>query len=466
MPKASPDLRRWLLRDQLKAIPVSKEQRKHPRAKSDKRQSLKVSFDPGSGTAVEVAVALVDSNDEGIGAGRIQSAILPLNSLTKIANIAVIAVTGLSSLLCFGALLAAPSNDRGEFVYIGTYTDGKSKGIYGFRFQPAAGKLEALGLMAESVNPSFLAVHPNRQYLYAVNETESSLGRSISAFAIDRKTGKLTFLNRIPSRGGAPSDLVVDKTGKCLLVANYTSGSIAVFPLLEDGRLGEATTVIQQSGSRGNKQGQGAARPHSIQASVDNRFVVTADLGLDQLLVYRLDPKHATLSSNDPPFANVDPGSGPRHFRFHPSGRFAYVINELLSTITVFQYDALRGSLAAIQTVSTLPKSFSGKNAAAEIVVHPNGNFLYGSNRGDNSIAVFAIDRVQGTLTQVEIVPTGGKTPRNIAINPTGSYLFAANQDSDNVVIFRIGPNSGRLKLTGIIGEAPRPVCIEFVPAL
>ena len=376
------------------------------------------------------------------------------------------------SKFCFSAAVLAlvslvQGAPKGEyFVYIGTYTDGKSKGIYGFRFHPSGGTLEPMGLMAETVSPSFVAVSPNHKFLYAVNETDNFGGQkagSVSAFAIDGKTGKLTALNQVSSRGGAPCHLVVDKTGKCVLVANYNGGSVAAFPIKEDGRLGEASAFVQHTGSSVDKARQEGPHAHSIYASADNRFAVAGDLGLDEVVVYKLDAANGGLTANDPPFAKVTPGAGPRHFAFHPSAKFGYTNNEMASSVTAFTYDAARGALESIQTISTLPKGFSGENSTAEIFAHPNGKTLYVSNRGHNSIAVFAIDPKKGTLTALEQASTQGKTPRGFVIDPTGGYLLAGNQDTDNIMIFKIDPKSGRLK-AGKLVEAPRPVSVAFVP--
>ncbi|MBI3664749.1 MAG: lactonase family protein [Acidobacteria bacterium] len=362
---------------------------------------------------------------------------------------------------------AEKSAGKGEyFVYIGTYTGEKSKGIYAFRFDAAKGQATPLGLVAEESNPSFLAVHPNRRFLYAVSEIGDYQGKksgAVSAFAIDPASGKLTFLNKVPSRGDGPCHLSVDKSGKCVLVANYGGGSVAALPVKEDGRLGEASAFVQHTGSSVNPQRQEGPHAHSINVSLDNRFAVAADLGLDEVLVYHLDPVKGSLTPNDPPFAKVNPGAGPRHFAFHPGGRFAYVINEIQSTVTAFAYDASRGTLKELQTISTLPAGFKGESYTAEVQVHPSGRFLYGSNRGHDSIAVFAIDPAQGTLTALEQVSTQGKTPRNFGIDPTGSYLFAADQGSDKIVLFRIDPKTGRLTPTGQTLEAPSPVCVKFV---
>jgi 6-phosphogluconolactonase len=353
-------------------------------------------------------------------------------------------------------------------VYVGTYTGPKSKGIYAYRFDAATGGLVSLGLAAETVNPSFLAIHPSRRFVYAANEIGNYQGQksgAVSAFARDGRTGKLTFLNEVASRGADPCHLVVDKTGKNLLVANYSGGNVAVFRVLDDGRLGEASAFVQHVGSSVNPERQRGPHAHSINLSPDNRFAIAADLGLDELLVYRFDPTKGSLTANTPAFAKVNPGAGPRHFAFHPSGKFAYVISEMQSTVTAFAYDAARGVLRELQTISTLPKDFAGENYTAEVQVHPSGKFLYGSNRGHDSIAVFAIDAAKGTLTFIERVPTQGKWPRNFGIDPTGAYLLAANEKSDNVVVFRIDPQTGRLTSTGQVLAVGSPVCVKFVTA-
>lgn len=354
-----------------------------------------------------------------------------------------------------------------SLVYIGTYTGPQSKGIYAYRFDGTTGEASLLGVAAEIPSPSFLAVHPNRRYLYAANEIgdfEGQKSGSVSAFAIDASTGKLALLNRVPSRGSGPCFVAVDRAGKNVLVANYGSGSIAVLPIGDDGRLADATAFVQHSGSSVNRSRQAGPHAHSINVSPDNRFAIAADLGLDKLLIYRFDAAKGTLAPNDPPFAKLNPGAGPRHFAFHPNGKFAYAINEMQSTITVFDYDASRGALNETQTLTTLPADFEGQSSCAEVQVHPNGRFVYGSNRGHDSIAVFAVDAATGKLRLVEHVSTKGKTPRNFSIDPAGRYLFAANQDSNDVVIFRLDPASGRLTPTGQTLDVSRPVCVKFVP--
>ena len=362
-----------------------------------------------------------------------------------------------------------PASNKDKYLmYIGTYTEegSTSKGIYAYRFDRHTGIISTIGLAARTINPSFLAVHPNHRFLYAVNEVRTYEGQksgAVSAFAIDRATGKLTLLNEVASKGADPCYITLDKTGKYVLVANYTGGSLSVFPVLDDGRLGEATAFVQHSGHGTNPQRQEGPHAHSIDLSPDNRFAIVDDLGLDETLVYRFDSARGTLAP-DPAFAKADPGAGPRHFAFHPTGRFAYVINEMHNTVTAFDYDPADGALHPLQKISILPKSFTGENTAAEIQVHPSGKFLYASNRGHDSIAVFAIDPNKGTLTLVEYASTKGQGPRNFEIAPGGKLLFAANEKADNVVVFRINQQTGRLTTTGKVLEVAQPVCVKFVP--
>ena len=364
---------------------------------------------------------------------------------------------------------AAPAEQRGKYIfYVGTYTEdgSKSKGIYAYRFDADTAQITSLGLAAETTNPSFVALHPNGRFLYAVNEVGNYKGPTsggVSAFSIDRATGKLTFLNEVPSRGADPCYIIVDKTGKYVLVANYTGGSVAVFPVLEDGKLGEASAFVQHTGHGTNPSRQEGPHAHSIDLSPDNRLAMVDDLGLDELLVYKFDSAKGSLTPNDPPFAKLDPGAGPRHFALHPSGKFAYVISEMQSTVTVFSNDEKRGTLLHLQTISALPKDFTGQNDDAEIQMHPSGKFLYASNRGSDTIAVFAIDPSKGTLTPVEYTPTQGKIPRSFEIDPTGKFLFAANQKSDNIVVFRIDVKTGRLTPTGQVLDVGSPVCVKFL---
>ena len=364
---------------------------------------------------------------------------------------------------------AAAKSETKYFVYVGTYTEegSTSKGIYTYRFDPSNAQLTSIGLAGQTTNPSFLAVHPNHRFLYAVNETGNYKGQksgAVSAFAIDHATGKLSFLNEVSSGGADPCYIIVDKTGKFVLVANYTGGSVSVFPVLQDGSLGSASAFVQHSGHGTNPKRQEGPHAHSIDLSPDNRFAIVDDLGLDETLVYKFDSAKGSLTLNDPAFAKANAGAGPRHFALHPNGKFGYVIDEMGSTVSVFQYDTAGGILRPLQTISTLPKGFAGQNDDAEIQIHPSGKFLYASNRGHDSIAVFAIDPDKGTLTLIEYVPTKGKSPRNFEIDPTGRLVFAANEKSDNIVIFRIDQRTGRLTATGKVLDMSQPVCVKFVP--
>ena len=377
----------------------------------------------------------------------------------------------LISTLCAGA--PVPHSTK-YFVYVGTYTQAgsESKGIYAYRFDAATNQIAPIGLAAATTNPSFLAVHPNRRFVYAVNEVSDYKGQksgAVTAFAIDRATGKLNQLNQVASRGGDPCYITIDKSGKFVLVANYGGGSVAVLPILEDGRLGEAAAFVQHSGHGTNPQRQEGPHAHSIDVSPDDRFAIVDDLGLDETLVYAFDSTKGAVtggsgvSKSDLMIVKADPGAGPRHFAMHPSGKFGYVINEMQSSVSAFRYDSTTGELQPIQKVSTLPKDFSGENTGAEIQIAPSGKFLYASNRGHDSIAVFAIDKNQGKLTPVEYVSTKGASPRNFEIAPGGSLLFAANEKSDNIVLFRISAQTGRLTPTGKALEIAQPVCVKFV---
>ena len=347
-------------------------------------------------------------------------------------------------------------------AYFGTYTQGDSGGIYAYRFDSGSGQMTSLGLAAELANPSFLAIHPNRRFLYAVTEDFQG-GGVVSAYEINHEDGKLTLLNEVPSSGNGPCHVNVDATGRMIAVANYGAGSTATFPIKEDGSLSEAASVMQHEGSSVNEARQKGPHAHSVNFSPDNRFVVTADLGTDELYVFRADPATGKIEPNDPPTAKVHPGGGPRHFTFHPSGRYSYAINELDSTVTAFSYDAERGAMEVIQTISTLPEGYEERTHTAEVVAHPSGKFLYGSNRGHDSIAVFSVDEGTGKLTSVEQVPTGGKIPRNFALDPTGMYLFAENQATDDVFQFSVNQETGRLTPTGQKLSVGAPVCLRFV---
>ena len=359
---------------------------------------------------------------------------------------------------------------KGEYlVYIGTaiYTDPGSRNIYSFRFNAGTGELVSLGVAGEADNPSFLAAHPNGKYLYAVSsvgDVKAGTGGVASAFQINHETGKLRFIDRVATHGAHPAYVTVDATGRFVVAANYYGGTVETFPVKKDGGLGEAVSVAQHTGPTGpDRVRQEASHPHSVIMSPDNRFAVSADLGLDRLVVHRFDAKSGALTPNDAPAAAVPPGAGPRHPAFTSNGKFAYSMNELQSTVSVFSYNASTGAMNPVQTITTLPKDFEGEKSGAEIKVSPSGKFLYTSNRGHDSIAVFSIDPANGSLTPLEYVPTNGKTPRNFALDPTGSYLIVANQDSNNLVVFRVDRETGRLTPTGQVLEATAPTCVTFV---
>lgn len=363
---------------------------------------------------------------------------------------------------------AQPPTGSTTIVYFGTYTGPKSSGIYMSRFDPATGALTPPQLAGEVKNPSFLAIHPSRRTLYAVGEIADFRGRkagAVSAFSIDPKSGRLTLLNQQSTTGDGPCFVGIDSTGKVALVANYGGGSVTSVPIKPDGSLGAPSDFKQHTGSSVNKSRQKEPHAHSINPTPDNRYAIAADLGLDKLLVYRFNPDDGTLVPHEPPFATVSPGSGPRHFAFHPNGKFGYVCNEMGMTVTAFAYDPTKGTLTEIQTIGTLPQGTenSPKFSTAEVQVHPSGKFLYVSNRGHDTIAVFTVDPETGKLTAAGHTPSGGKTPRNFRIDPSGKWLLAANQGSDNVVVFKIDPQTGALSPTGTTVTVGSPVCVKFL---
>jgi 6-phosphogluconolactonase len=368
------------------------------------------------------------------------------------------------------ALLASSSRaddkDGKYWVFVGTSTGKTSKGIYRFELDVMKGKLSDRQLVAEVEQPTFLAIHPSNAFLYSVGEY-GKLGPkkagAINSFALDAKTGSLKALNVQSSGGAGPCHLVVDPSGKAVLAANYNGGSVCVLPIQKDGSLGEMSAFIQHEGKSVDPARQTSPHAHSINVDAADRFALAADLGIDKVLIYRFDPAKGTLTSNDPPAVDLPPGSGPRHFAFHRSGKFAYVINELAQTVTAMSYDADKGTLKPLQTISTVPMPVKG-NSTAEVVVHPSGKFLYGSNRGHNSIAIFTIDENTGMLTAAGHQTKDIKTPRNFALDPTGQFLIVANQDSDSLVMFRVDPKMGQLQETGVRVEVPRPMCVRFVP--
>jgi 6-phosphogluconolactonase len=368
--------------------------------------------------------------------------------------------------LCLTAAIGAEEAPRKLLVYVGTYTEGtKSKGIYRMELDLATGKLSEPVVAGKAVNPSFLAIHPSGKFLYAVDEidrfgTKKGTG-AVSAFALDGKTGDLALLNQEPSLGAHPCHLVTDRAGKHVLVANYTGGNATVLAIEEDGKLGKVTGHVQHEGKGVNPSRQEKPHAHSINLDSNNRFGFVADLGIDKVMIYRYEK--GQLRANDPPSVKVEPGAGPRHFAFHPSGKFAYVINELDSTVTALAYDSDRGALTPIQTISTLPAGYKGRTTTAEVVVHPSGKFLYGSNRGHDSIAMFTIDTKTGKLTATGHQGKGIKTPRNFAVEPAGKFCLVANQDGDSVLVFRVDASTGKLESTDSKVEVPKPVCLRFL---
>jgi 6-phosphogluconolactonase len=377
----------------------------------------------------------------------------------------------LAILLCALACAAvdAGPGKQSYIVYVGTYTHHSSKGIYAYRFWPQTGKTVALGLAAETASPAWLAVDPKHRFLYAANEYRDGgePGNTITAYAMDTRTGRLTILNRVSSEGAGPCHLAIDQTGKVLVAANFGSGSVAAFPIHPDGSLGEASAFDQHRGSSVDPVRQAGPHAHSVIVSPDNRFMLSADIGLDRIFVYRLNSATGSLEANDPPYVALHPGWGPRHLAFHPDGRHLYLISEMGSKLTIFDYDAANGGLKESQILSTLEEGFSGKSTAAEVRIDQKGRFVYASNRGDDSIQVFSVEQGPGTLRPIQRVSTQGKTPRTFTIDPTGRYLFAANQNSGTVVIFRVDATTGMLTPAGhTLNESPEPSCVIFVPAL
>lgn len=357
--------------------------------------------------------------------------------------------------------LRAASNEE-YLVYFGTYTDGAARGIYAWRFQPATGKLTEIGLVAETPNPAFIVATPNGRYLYAVNwkgDERDKQGDTVSAFVIDHKTGKLTLLNRVTSKGEMPTNLTTDHTGKTLLQVSYTGGNIAGYRIEANGKLSEPTTYFEHRGKSVHQVN--GPHSHGVIVSPDNKHAFVGEVGLDQVRSYSLDAAKAVLTPSDPPFVTVKPGTAPRHLAFHPSGKFLYTNDESRPAVTVFQVNG--GQLKEIQEVPAIPPDFTGRNATAEIQIDRKGRFVYVSNRGHDSIAVFSVDQSTGFLTPVQHASTQGKTPRNFSLDPTGEYLFAANQNSDTVVQFKVDPDTGKLTPTGRPIQVPKPVCVLFV---
>jgi 6-phosphogluconolactonase len=351
-------------------------------------------------------------------------------------------------------------------VFVGTYTEqveSQSKGIYVYELELSSGALTLKREIAGVPNPAYLAFHPNGKYLYAVNEVESFDGEEtggVSAFGLDPTSGDVSLLNSQSSRGKHPCHISVDHTGRFALVANYSSGNAAMLPIQANGSLGPATDVVQHSGSSIHPERQTAPYVHSIRPDPSNRYAIVADLGADKLVVYALDLDHGKLKKHTE--VKVQPGAGPRHTVFHPNGKYLYLINELNATLIGFRYQAEAGSLEELQTVPALPEDYMRPNTSAEVRISPNGNHLFASNRGHDSIVCYSVDPTTGWLTYQGHTLTGGREPRNFAIDPTGTFLLAANQKSHNLVTFRIDASSGGLSRTGHEVEISLPVCVTF----
>jgi 6-phosphogluconolactonase len=366
----------------------------------------------------------------------------------------------------FGALAAAGMawTAAAQQIYIGTYSQRGSEGIYATRLDPATGRIEAPRPAAKATNPSFLALHPKLPVLYAVNESGRYEGKPVGAviaFAIDTATGALSQLNSEPTGGPVPCHLAVDATGSHLVIANYVDGTVASFPLAPDGRLRPVGQLLRHEGSGPNAQRQKGPHAHGVTFAPANDFVFIPDLGIDRIVGYRFDARTGRLARHEPASPALHPGAGPRHFAFRPDGKTAYAVNELDATVTAFRWDAAAGELKPFATVPGVPKDFTGKNTAAEVVVHPSGRFLYASNRGHDSIAVFALG-ADGKPEPVQHQSTGGQAPRNFALDPAGRFLVAANQNTDNILAFRVDPETGRLTPTGSEISVAAPVCILF----
>jgi 6-phosphogluconolactonase len=361
------------------------------------------------------------------------------------------------------------------WVFTGAYTrrephvEGKSRGIHVLRFDRASGALNPVADIPGLDNPSYLTLHPQGKLLYAVNEISDYQGKvagAVSAYRIDPAAGVFEPLNQQSTQGGSPCYITVDKAGRNVLVSNYGSGSIAVLPIRPDGSLGNVSDLVQHHGSSVHTPRQDAPHPHSINLDAENRYVYVPDLGIDKVMIYRYDGENGRLlPNNEQPWARTKSGAGPRHLAFHPRGDYVYVINELDSSVTAYRNDEEKGTLTELQTLSTLPAVFQGKSTCADIHVHPSGRFVYGSNRGHDSIAVFAVDEKSGHLSLREHVATQGSHPRGFAVDPTGRYLLAANQNSDSIVVFTIDAKSGAVRPAGISVQTPTPVCIKLLAA-
>jgi 6-phosphogluconolactonase len=354
---------------------------------------------------------------------------------------------------------------REMLVYVGTYTSGKSEGIYLYSLNLSDGSLRRVGVTGGVNNPSYLTLDRARRFLYSVEETEEFEGAksgAVSAFAVNQRDGSLRFVNRQASMGGAPCYVTADNAGRFVLVANYSGGNVAALPVKKGGGLDKAVDVKQDSGSGPNRERQEGPHAHCVLLDSSNRNAYSCDLGADKVMIYDFDSRRGRLTPSAQPFVSLKPGAGPRHLTFDGAGRHVYVLNELDSSVTAFARERKTGALRELKTYSMLPEDFKGENTGADIHLTPDGRFLYCSNRGHDSIALFRVDARAGALTAVGHTPTTGKTPRNFAVDPTGRFLLVANQRSDNVVTFRIDPSTGALSPTGHAAEIPSPVCLKL----
>jgi 6-phosphogluconolactonase len=377
-------------------------------------------------------------------------------------NVYRIHVTRLILPFCLLAFATLTVNAADMYVYFGTHRAGPGIGFSLAHFDTDTGALTKPEFIMEAEEPAFFVIHPDGKHLYTCNSGKTT--GAASAYEIDPRTGRLTLLNRKPSGGPDPSYITLDQTCRYALVANYQGGNIAALAINPDHTLGDLTGFAQHTGHSVNPDRQSRPFAHSIIVDPGNRFALVADLGLDKVMVYRFNEKDGSLTPNDPPFATVKPGSGPRHLKFHPNGKWVYVINEMGCTVTGFKWNGEKGSLKEFQTITTLPEEFKGTNTCAELLIHPNGKFLYGSNRGHNSLAVFAIDQKSGKLKLVERVPSQGKWPRNFEFDPTGKWILCSNHNSDNAVVFRVDGNTGKLTPVGQPVAVPFPFCERFLP--
>ncbi|MEZ5384019.1 MAG: lactonase family protein [Prosthecobacter sp.] len=367
--------------------------------------------------------------------------------------------------LLLTALIASSSFAAEPLVFISAFASGDKAGVHAFSFDSEKGSLKPLHRTTEIQNPFFLVVSPDKRFLYAIDAEKfgGDEDEKVAGFALEGRTGRLQKLNEQSARGTASCYLDVDATGKSVLVANYSTGSVASLPVKADGSLGEAVSFIQHSGSSVNPERQKGPNAHSIVISPDNRFALAADLGIDKIMIYKLDAAKAALTPNNAqPFAKMQLGSGPRHLTFHPDGKRVYVINELVNTVTFFDWNASGGTLTEKQTISTLPADFTGKSYTADLKITPDGKHLYGTNRGHDSIAAYRIAD-DGKLSLIGIEPSLGKGPQNLLITPDGRWLLCANMPGNSVVVFQIDATTGKITPHGDPVEMPMPSCIRWV---